>query len=200
MKKEIIVLCVIPTLGHGGAQKIMVDVANYLSGYSDVDGEFKITVLTLKDNSSNFYDVDAGVDLDFIDVIEGDKTSLIAMLKSLLKLHKYIKNMQPDIILSFQDIANFLVLIGSLGTDAKVIVSERQDTNYYRLPRIRKIVRSVLYRLSKKIVVQTSTIGDQFPAHLKNRVIVIPNHVEVDVASATPKNMGIDGFLSLIHI
>jgi len=103
-------------------------------------------------------------------------------------------------VLSFQDIANFTVLLFSIGNRAKLIVSERQDTRYYSFAGPRKIIRNFLYRYADIIVVQTTVIRNQFPLYLRNRIRVIPNHVENQARKSIPQTPGDDGYFRAIAV
>lgn len=193
-------LCVIPTLGHGGAQKILASLTRSFSEDPNKYGISGISLLTFKNNQDNFYDVDSRVELHSLNTIEGSAASFPSLIRSSWRLRQYLKTHNPDIILSFQDIANFAVVIGSYGTKRRVIVSERQDTRFYFLASIRKHVRNILYSFTDDIVVQTTVIKNQFPYRLKKKISVIPNHIECCHLKAKPDLPGDDGYFRAISV
>lgn len=165
-------LFVIPTLGHGGAQKILVEIVQ------NVSPEYEVTVLTLRENSKDVYSVGGYAELLTLDVVRDNRVSLSTVLEAPIKLRAIIKEIEPAVVVSFQDIANFAVLLGSVSMKrVRIIVSERQDTRFYSFAFLRKILRIVLYSRSDSIVVQTQLIQQQFPVWLRRKIVIIPNQI-----------------------
>ena len=198
INEEINLLCVIPTLGHGGAQKILTEVAHYVSLRSESETGVCTTVLTFRDNKNNFYRVKPGIKLRSIETIQGNSASFKSLLTAVIKLRKYLNANPTTVILSFQDIANFAVILSSLGTSNRIIVSERQDTRFYSNARLRRAIRNLLYRRAQAIVVQTKLVQEQFPPTLASKILVIPNHIEKHSLKSAPETPGRDGFFRAV--
>jgi len=200
-------LFVIPTLGQGGAQRALVTLANsflkkpYKKKLIDACIQSNLTSNN-HENESNGIDIaiatfasasviprhipDQGVRVHQLGAISGSRASLFGVAGTIRKLRGLIVDMQPHVIISFQDIANFPAAMACIGLDVKLIVSERQDTRFYRLPFIRKLLRRVMYPLADKVVVQTSLVKDQMSAVFQDSTVVIPNAIEVPANQAEP--------------
>ena len=176
--RKINVLCVIPTLGQGGAQKILVDFAHKLAHRESSSKIQSVSLLTFKENNENFYQPDQSISLYSTSTVRGDSVSFSSMPISACKMRRQLKAIAPDVILSFQDISNVVSILGTFGLrQIKLVVSERQDTRFYSYTFFRKILRYFLYNFSDVIVVQTSAIADQFPTFLKKKIVIVPNHI-----------------------
>ena len=185
IKKQRSILCIIPTLGHGGAQKVLVNLAHQLSQYNHENEKYGVSILTFRSNEDNFYTVNDCITLDSLNIISGNAVSFFTIFKAPLKLRRFIQHRNPDVILSFQDIANFPVLMATMGLNKQVIVSERQDTRFYSHAIVRKIIRFFLYPMAAKIVVQTTLVEKQLPRFLKPKVEIIPNQINASDTKTT---------------
>lgn len=167
------ILLIIPTLGLGGAQRVLVGLANRLA-----NDNHDTTILTFTSASTqHFYTPEPDVAVVHIKTIDGSTARRLRILKTPLKIRQYLQAHPVDIILSFQDIANFATLLATLGNATPVIISERQDIRYYRYPKLRQLVRRFVYPLASRIVVQTELVRTQFADERFTDVTVIPNHI-----------------------
>ncbi len=185
IKKHRRILCIIPTLGHGGAQKVLVNLAHQLSQYNTENEKHSVSILTFRSNEDNFYTVNDSINLDSLNIVNGNAVSFFTIFKAPLKLRRFIRDSNPDVILSFQDIANFPVLMATIGLNKHVVVSERQDTRFYSHAFSRKMIRLALYPMANKIVVQTTLVKKQLPSFLKNKIEIIPNPVDPNETETT---------------
>ena len=181
LDKQLNVLFVIPSLGHGGAQKVLVNLCgNLLQKHVLPPGtgaavQFNITILTFADEQAIpcFYKPPEGVTLVTTNTYRKYRPRLGRALILPLQLRLAIKNLKADVVVSFLDIANFPVILSAVLLPVRVIVSERQDTTHYSFAKVRKVLRSFLYPRADCVVVQTNLIRDQMP--LSANVKVIPN-------------------------
>lgn len=184
-------LFIIPTLGHGGAQKVIVDLLDYLANSNVTANKFKLFLLTFREEKNPVHVVNSKVSLTSIDAIQNDSASFSKLLLSPLKLRKKVQSIEPDLIISFQDIANFPTILATVGLHIPLIVSERNDPKHYTGATLRTIIRNLLYPIAAKIVVQTENIAASMPRFLRNRsVVIIPNVVPkapLQAKTDTPK-------------
>jgi glycosyltransferase involved in cell wall biosynthesis len=110
-----------------------------------------------------------------LEAIVGIKASWLSLLRSFIGLYKLITNTRPDIVISFQDIANYPALFACLFRKSSLVISERQDLRFYRLPRLRSVLRWCFYRFADAIVVQTEQVKDQLESVLDHKIHVISN-------------------------
>jgi len=170
-------LFVIPTLGHGGAQRVVTDITRSLIDSGKFNEQCSFTVLTFRKETNPIHQPHSSVQLEHIDVLAGKTTAATRLVGTPLKLRKAIKRINPSAIISFQDIANFPVLIASIGLGIPVIVSERNDPEFYSMAKLRSLFRQLLYPLAAKVVVQTEKIAEQMPSSISQRLVLIPNAI-----------------------
>ena len=180
MKK---ILFLIPSLVGGGAERVMVTLANGLSK------EYDVEILTLTSTNS-FYEVADRVKLDSIGC-KTDKsnvvTKILSKLKSAVKgflgIKKAIKEKSPDVMISFLNAASFpLVLLRTFcKLPCKIIVSERADPN--ERPPFVKWFERTFFSYADVIVCQGKNAAEFFKERDKNKIVVIPNPI---CASAIP--------------
>ena len=122
-------LFVIPRLGGGGAERVMVTIANQLCK----NNEIRIATLTAP---GSYYRLDDRVEIVCLDcpVDRGSKikllwTELTGMFKARNRLKKYILQWNPDAVLSFLNDTNLIVLSLRIfsGIKTRIVVSERAD-------------------------------------------------------------------------
>ncbi len=103
------------------------------------------------------------------------------MLKTIYRLHKTVKRIKPDIVVSFLDSVGYVYLpVGRFLTKVKYVVSERVDPYAYR-GKISKI-RFFLMKYAHGAVFQTEGAQRFFERYPKiyNNSVVIPNPVVVN--------------------
>ncbi len=163
---------VISSLGSGGAERVLSDLANHWA-----KGGHDVHLVTFAPKSEiPFYPLHKNVKPHSLDLLEGQVSGikrLFGIVGRLYHLRQKIKQISPDRILSFIDVMNVTVLLATLGLRIPVIVSERTDPHFHRIPRIYKIIRQYIYTYSKQVIVQTKSASGYFN-NIKN-VSVIPN-------------------------
>ena len=107
---------VISSLGPGGAESVMSELANYLVA----KGNF-VTIVTLSAPTQKpFYTLNSKIILKQINMKSKNKTKLLQRIVNILLrcyklIVKAIMNSMPNVVLSFIDIMNHNNLIGNEG-------------------------------------------------------------------------------------
>lgn len=184
MKKRVNqhLVCVIPSLGHGGAQNVLVNLITFIKSHhseKNIDNlnDYQITIIVFKDKSTSFYDLPKHCNLIELSSSTTQTSSFKELIRLPAALRRHLKQLNPNLVLSFLDIANFPTLIACIGLEARVVISERQDPSHYRLAKIRSIARLLLYHLADTIVVQTDRIASQMPPFTHKKIKIIPNPI-----------------------
>lgn len=92
-------------------------------------------------------------------------------------LRRVIAALRPDVVLSFIELTNLLVLAALRATGIPIVVSERTDPAFGATNPALGIARRALYPSAASVVVQTSRAAQYFSGALSRRVVVIPNPV-----------------------
>lgn len=163
------ILCLIDSLGPGGAQRQLVGLATFLKA-----GGYDVIVACYHDN--RFY-VDAlltkGVPYVYL---KKAHSSTFRMWH----VARYIRKVKPDVVISYLETPSICACVARLfNRKFKLIVSERNTTQH--IGKNEKI-RFNLFRLADYVVpnayAQEEYIKKTFPA-LTGKVITIPNFVDL---------------------
>ena len=162
-------------LGSGGAERVLSLLANYWDKFGYI-----VTIVTLDDGKRVFFPLNDGILVKSANVKYESKNIFLAVYNNfgrILKLRKVLLDTKPDIIISFLVGVNVLVILATLLSKVKVIISER---NHPQLCNERRMIwmflRRILYPFASHLVVQTNEILGLLGTYNKN-VKVIPNPV-----------------------
>ena len=165
---------VISSLNSGGAERVLSELANYW-----VSKNYNVSLVTLASSQSHpFYPLDLKINLIQLDQNYHENSTLKRfsnILKRIFCLRATIKELHPDVIISFIDITNITTLIATIGLKIPVIVSERTNPADHSFPKFYQKLRQVFYYKAAFVVVQTEKAANYFK-DLKN-IKIIPNSV-----------------------
>ncbi len=170
------VALVISSLGAGGAERVLVGIANWLHAHNH-----EVTVITYLDQP-DFYALDSGVTRLKVSA----KTQSHNILKRItatsaraIALRAYISSVNPDRVISFVDKCNTLTLIACMGLEYKVIISERTNPKYYQIGVVQSFLRRIFYRRAHALVIQTESLRKWAEHHISDgKIFVIPNALD----------------------
>lgn len=171
MKKR--VLCLIESLGSGGAERQLAGLAAMLKK----DGnDVKVATYVSKDFYKPVLD-EAGCEYEYI-------PNALSPHKRFLKLAKVIRQYQPDVVIAYSPAtAEIACVLKRMSFKFNLIVSERSTTQY--LSRSEKI-KFFCYRWADWIVPNSQVQGEFIKNHyprLAAKVRVITNFVDTDYFS-----------------
>jgi glycosyltransferase involved in cell wall biosynthesis len=183
------ILLLIPALNAGGAERVMVTLANEWSKTEDV------TLMVFNDGRC-FYKIDEKVRIKPLNTmpkqngLERRLSILPVEIRRYKAICSEIKNGSYDFVLSFCFTTNvFASLAAMKAKDKKIIVSERNDP--YRYARYVKLLVNVLYRKCTMVVCQNDEVKRYFRKHkFRNKLVVLPNPVNFeDIPEERPKHI-----------
>lgn len=183
------VVCVIATLGAGGAERAMSWLAATLAQ------ERPVVVVTFDaGDAPPFYPLPAAVGRIALDVIghSGSKASAVGrMLTTWWRLRRAIRGTPPGPVVAFVDRTNVMTVLACAGLRRRVVVSERCDPVLASPGPFWAWMRRVLYRFADTVVVQTPWTGERLASlGVRATVAVIPNPVaEVPESGATRRTV-----------
>lgn len=118
-------------------------------------------------------------------IVVNDLTTRCSRVKSipiwLLKIRKLIKELNPDILISFVARINILTQIACIGLKKDIVVSERNDPYCDGRGIITKVATKILYPRSKIVVFQTKRSQNYFGKRIRKNSVIILNPVDVQV-------------------
>jgi len=122
------VILVIGSLGCGGAERALIDMANHWKGL-----DWDVTLATWSGSEvPDFYLVDPRIDRFTLAAHPAPaRVSRFGALRSIiiraLRLRRLVAEQEPDAVLSFIDVSNVLTILASAALRVRVVVSERTN-------------------------------------------------------------------------
>lgn len=160
---------VIPSLGIGGAERVVSIFANYLSAKN-----YKISVICLKRDI--FYKVNKKIDLYFPSFELNRR--IITLFKVVCYNRKTIKETKPDVIMSFLEFYNEITMLSLLGVKKNIYLFDRSNPYLGEQNSFQRILRMFLYPLANGVIVQTERASKFIKQRkLNNNVLVLPNPI-----------------------
>jgi len=170
--KKIKIMFCIPSLGSGGAERVVSVLSNQFS-----ECGFDVCVLLLS-RPTCVYPLDEKVEVKCIncddDMCLSPGKRFIRRLK---KIRSTIKKASPDLVISFMSETNIDVCLALLDKKTPIIVSERNDPAVDPASRVKKIIRRFAYLKPKGFVFQTPDAKAYFSRRIQNRARIILNPV-----------------------
>jgi glycosyltransferase involved in cell wall biosynthesis len=164
------------SLQPGGAERVITNIANYRAAQG-----LPTSLLTMASSATDFYPTDRAItriELDLAGSSRGILDSLFANARRLRRLRAALRDARPDVVVSFIDQMNVLILLATIGMPTPIIVSERTDPRYWNPGRAWRWMRRLLYRRAAHVVVQTESVAAWAKTSRPSwNVLVIPNPV-----------------------
>lgn len=162
---------VIGGMTRGGAERVISILANqYVADGWQVD----VVMLLL-----NKVEYKLNKNIRLIDMTNKSKSRILGVPQWVISFRKYVKENNPDILVSFVARINIVVLMATLGLKKKIIISERNDPAMDGRSKGIDILTKILYKKATKIVFQTKRVCEYFSKSLQDHSVIIPNPISV---------------------
>jgi len=173
------VVLVTMNLGVGGAERVLVNLANAWAKEEDKE----VSIICIG-NLASFYPIDKNVTVYRLDLVKS-AYSVFESLKDnynrAVGIRKIIKQVTPDVIISFMTTTNVLAVWATLLLPVKLILADRAvlsltDGQFWQT------CAKIFYRFSDILVVQTQGVTRHykyFGVNLKviNNALVLPQNI-----------------------
>lgn len=178
-------LFVAPSLGAGGAERVLSILANAFSSRGDL-----ITVVTLATPETDFYSLNPRIGRVSLAGMQDSSTVFQAIannVRRLLAIRRAIAGSHPDVVMSLCDQTNILVLLATLGLGLNVIATEHTDPRHRRLGSAWALLRRFTYPWASRVVMLTEpTLAWACQQWPRWRATTIPNPVHIDTPERLP--------------
>ena len=169
------IVLVTGSLQGGGAERVLSGMANFWA-----EKGWAVTFATWTGPpSTDFYTLDPAVQRVWLDDHAANDSILLRFRLTLLRIlrfRKLLRDLNPDIVLSFITTSNVLTLISTVGLQIRIIVSERNNPACStRISWLYKILRKALYVQADAVVAQTHDVAQWIQKTCRVKVDVIPN-------------------------
>ena len=172
----------LPNLGGGGVEKIVTSMSYYMEKY-EVNFVLFENIITYPYHGK----------IHILDIGVGNKLGLLGKIKkfylSIVKLYKFKKDNNVDVMMSFMPLSNFINVITK--RKKKVLISVRANPSLelkslgaYKY--IYKLLTKYLYQKADKIIVISNSIRNDLIKHLSinsKKIETIYNPINIDVVS-----------------
>ena len=178
-----IICLIIPSLGPGGMERVMSELANYFSNKSNVI----VHLILYGIKRDIFYTINSNIVIHTPRFKFHNHCRVVSSLKTMLFLRKKVKGINPSTILSFGEYWNSFVLLSLLGLKFPVFVSDRCQPNK-NLGRIHSSLRKWLYSYAKGIIAQTEKARQIYQSEFpKSNIRTIGNPIREITSIDKPK-------------
>lgn len=159
----------------GGAERVAALLCNHWA-----ERGYQITLMpTFSGRGDCLYPLNKGVNLVYLaDRVGSRSPSFINKVRRLYALRQAIRELKPDVIVSFLTDVNIAAIIAARGSGIPVVVAERSYPPMMDVGRLLAHIRRCTYPYAKQVVMQTEQ-GRKWAQGLlpSARVVVIPNPV-----------------------
>jgi Glycosyltransferase len=167
----------ISSLGQGGAERIASIMANYWG-----DRGHRVSIVTLsKAETAPAYPLGKSIELYNLG-LSGQSDNVVhgalGNFKRVWEIRKNLRHLKPDVVISFMDTMNVLILLASRGLHLPVIVTEHCHPVQFPLGKMWHLLRKCVYPYASAVVVLGTEIKQWFAKHLHSkRLEIIHNPV-----------------------
>jgi glycosyltransferase involved in cell wall biosynthesis len=159
---------IIHSLGIGGMERVMATLANYFVALDNVS----VHLILIGRKRNIEYQLSENIKIHKPAFVFNNKLRTIHTIKTIHFIRWKVKAIEPDVVLSFGEIWNNLVLFSLLGVCYPVYVSERCKPGK-NIGRLHNFLRRRLYKNAKGIIAQTSQAKKYFQNSLNHKNIEI---------------------------
>lgn len=187
------ILLVIYSLGRGGAQRILTELANHWA-----NAGHEVVLVTFAPDPSSTYFLDRRVErisLPIAGTSANPWQAILRNISALRMLRSTFLTQRPDVILSFMTRANVLTLFAARGLDSRTVIAERTDPRKAAVPLVWRLLRRMSYALADLIVVQTESARSGWGG--ARRCAVIPNPLSQTFENESQASNDLRGDLGL---
>ena len=166
----------IPSLGSGGAERVLTILANTWASQG-----WEVTIISLNNKDwDSFFEVDRRirwVRLGLLKEAANPLSGLWNNIRRLQALRQAICQSSPQVVISFIDTMNVLVLAAGRGLDIPVIISERSDPFKHPIGAVWNQLRRWTYPSASRLVVLSQAARAFFKALPGEKLCIIPNPI-----------------------
>lgn len=164
----------INTLSHGGAEKVLSNLANmfYCKG--------KDVVFVTSYPVYNGYELHNGIKHIYLEKSKNNSGVLKRNIIRTIELRKIIKEEKPNVVISFLPESNFRAIVAARSMNVPVIISVRNDPQKEYASSLYKKVQRILYPQASGIVFQTRDAQKWFPQKIQKKSCIIMNQIDAN--------------------
>lgn len=173
MEKQIHIAMLIGALTKGGAERVLVNLADYFA-----EKGYKVTMVT-QYRKENEYPLNEKVKRVISDITpqETTKSRLINFKRRFRKLRNIWRGERPDVILSFIGKNNMMAILTSRFLRIPVAVSVRAEPGEEYYNSWMRFMARYLFAWAGGVILQTRQCFDFFPEGVRRKAVILQNPV-----------------------
>lgn len=173
MKKQIHIAMLIGSLTKGGAERVLVNLADYFAKKG-----YLVTMVT-QYQKENEYPLNEKVKRVISDITEEETTGsrLVNFKRRFMKLRNIWKSEKPDVILSFIGKNNMMAILTSRFLKIPVAVSVRAEPNEEYYNSWMRFMARHLFAEAAGVILQTRRCFEFFPEKVRKKAVILKNPV-----------------------
>lgn len=176
---------ILPTLHPGGMERVMSELANYFVLFEEVEVHF----ILFKKKANIFYQLDKQINIYVQEDGFFKKLKFFEFFTTLFFIRRTVRQIKPDVLMSFGTQWNNLVLLSMLGTSIPVFVSDR-GSPARRYQTVQEWLRTLLYPKAAGIIAQTATAQKYSAGRFKHpNIKIIGNPIKRVKGQAERQNV-----------
>ena len=151
------ICCCIHSLGTGGMERVMSELINgFIRKYNS-----EVHVILYGLERDVFYEVDDRVIIHRPKFVFSNEHRTWSTIQTMVYLHKEIRHINPDSVLSFGNYWNNFVLLATRGLKYPVFVSDRSSP-VKNMGAFQNKLRNILYPKASGVIAQTSKAKEHY--------------------------------------
>lgn len=173
MEKQIHIAMLIGSLTKGGAERVLVNLADYFA-----EKGYPVTMVT-QYQKENEYPLNEKVKRVISDITPEETTGsrIVNFVRRFRKLRKIWKSEKPDVILSFIGKNNMMAILTSRFLKIPVAVSVRADPAQEYYNTWMRLAARHLFAKADRVILQTRQCFDFFPEKVRSKAVILKNPV-----------------------
>lgn len=164
------ILFVLGSMTKGGAERVVANLSNNFCSKNEVS-----IIVTPPDKP--MYELNPKINYYCLDEKSPKEKLITRNFRRISKLHKLLKAIKPDIILSFLPEPTYRLMIANFFMKYKTIISVRNDPNIEYNNFIKKMLVKLLYSRADGFVFQTVDAQKWFNTKIQRNSVIIPNPI-----------------------
>jgi GalNAc-alpha-(1->4)-GalNAc-alpha-(1->3)-diNAcBac-PP-undecaprenol alpha-1,4-N-acetyl-D-galactosaminyltransferase len=187
MLKHNKILFICPSLGRGGAERVLTLMANY---WASEGKDVTIVVIINEKISFELHPNIKVLSQETYAVSTHFLQGLIANIKRIFRSRRVIQQTKPDVVISFTTICNIVSYFAKMGLPVPLVISERTSPLAYPLNAVWQRLKKTAYNRADALVLQTYGVQKLYqsfypPQYIIRNPLILPFHLAtIDTYSA----------------
>lgn len=183
----------------GGVERMIVTIMNEMAARGHSVSLFSWD----RAGARAFYPMDTGIRWHRLDMGDPQSRAHLGLVAArAAAVRRLVKSERPDVIVCFQGGPFRAMQLFTAGMGIPLVAAERTaPTLYEHAGSARgRFIEHQSFRFAKRITIQFERYRDLYPAHLRGRIVVIPNPVAPAAIRAAPGEPGPGGRHRLLSV